>query len=156
MTEPSPPVIPLVYADNTYANTYHSTRGNVLWASQNEQQKYGALLYASEYLDSHFVWFSTILDEAQHLNWPRNTYYDSQGREVSGIPDAIKRATCELALEHINSGLNDTYREGIKSESFGDASTTYTTSSRSFSKIKIALKEYGNSGGLQSNTLWRS
>jgi len=147
-----------LYADVTYADTYHSTRGNSDWASLTASQKYGALVYASEYLDNNFDWYSTILDTSQIRDWPRRDYYSSQGRLITGIPTAIKNATCELALAHTKDSLIYNANEGLKSQSFGDASETYsgTSGAKAFSAIKISLSEYGTSGKTKVNIIWRA
>ena len=132
------------YVTVTQSDTYFSERGNDDWAGSDDV-KQGALMYASMLVDTMYRWNGTILEEDQAMAWPRTDFYDNEGRLVTGIPQKIKNAVCELALEHILNGLNDPSREGIKSESFGNSSTTYVSSSKSFSFVKKMLVGMGSS-----------
>jgi hypothetical protein len=98
------------------------------------------------------------LDTGQIRDWPRQDYYSSQRRLITGIPTAIKNATCELALAHTKDSLIYNSNEGLRSQSFGDASETYsgTSGAKAFSAIKISLSEYGTSGKTKVNILWRA
>jgi hypothetical protein len=142
------------------ADAYFTGRGSPsAWTSLTTAQKEGALIYATEWLDSNYSWYSTICTTTQALGFPRNSGFDSEGRTIMGcgvIPTKIKNATCEMALQHINENLYSTEREGLKSQSFGDASETYSSSSRSFSGIKLSLAEYGSTGKTKVNILWRA
>jgi len=148
------------YVSRDDADAYWANRGSpVAWTSLTSDEKDAALRYATEWLDSNYSWYSTICTTTQALGFPRNSWFDSEGRTIMGcgvIPTKIKNATCEMALQHINENLYSTEREGLKSQSFGDASETYSSSSRSFSGIKLSLAEYGSTGKTKVNILWRA
>jgi hypothetical protein len=89
------------YVDLAYASDYQTVRGNTLWAGSDEA-KQSALIRATDYIEQVYgqAWIgnTTIIG----LSWPRyNTIYDSDV-----IPDPVKKATCELALEALSGSLS--------------------------------------------------
>lgn len=136
------------------------------WDAATEEEKEQALRYATLWLDNNFSWYSTISKTenalgitSQALGWPRMAYYTNDNRYVGdeSVPDKVKQATAMLAAEHLSKPL-DTQEDGIKSESIGGASVTYTSSSgkRTFSFLKLMLKDYGTAGKAKSATIWRA
>jgi len=91
------------------ANTYHSARSNAAWASASEANRNAAILYATDYINTSFQWRGTgIVEDDQALNLPTEGGYDDQGREITGLPVQVPKATAELALVHLTAKLNAT------------------------------------------------
>lgn len=139
------------------ADSYFSDHGSPSeWTSATTAEKEAALRYATTYLDDNYEWYSSLLTRTQALDWPRNPYLDSQSRYISGVPQKIKDATCEMALEHLKDSLNYDDTENIESEKYGDASIKYRGTRKSYSHIKKMLSEFGNTGSASSNVLYRA
>lgn len=96
------------YVDVLEADTYHSTVGNVDWASYTTEEKEQSLMMATRAVDQLYglYYLSVIKNQTQTLLFPRHTFYDRYGRLVSAgvIPTALKDAVSEIALMHINGG----------------------------------------------------
>ena len=90
------------------ADTYHSDRGNAAWAAASEANRNAAIYYATDYINSSFQWRGIIVEDDQALNLPTKGGYDNQGREITGLPVQVSRATAELALVHLEEKLNET------------------------------------------------
>ena len=88
--------------------TYHSDRNNASAAALSSTVIDAAILYATEYLDSKYQWRGTPVDDDQSLGFPTEGGYDDQGREITGLPVQVPKATAELALLHVTSPLNST------------------------------------------------
>lgn len=143
------------------AETYWTDYGSPAeWDAATDAEKSAALMYATRWLDDNFQWYSLIYTTTQALGWPRWSFFDSENREIASgtVPQRIKDATCELALAHLKDNLNSADNEGIKSESIGDASVTYSASSnqKSYSYVKLSLKEYGMTSKSKENRLYRN
>ena len=148
------------YVSIADADTYFDDRGKPSdWENAGLGTCQAALIYATAWLDQNFTWYSTIYSTDQALGWPRVQYYDAEGRQVGGsgvIPQKVKDAVCEMALQWIKDDFTSTDNEGIESESIGDASITYRKSTKSYSFIKIMLKEYGTPNKSNNPTLYRA
>lgn len=145
------------YISAADCDAYFSEHGDPSeWTSATTAEKEAALRYATSYLDDNYEWYSSLLTRTQALDWPRNPYLDSQGRYIEGVPQKIKDATCEMALEHLKSSLNFDDTDGIQSEKYGDASVTYRGTRKAYSPIKKMLTEFGNTGSASSNILYRA
>ena len=83
------------------------------------------LVLATLYLDTYFDPASYVLNKEQELLWPRQTFTDSQGREVEGVPFEIKRATALVAAEALNRDLF-VVEPAVTSEAFGDSRKTFS------------------------------
>lgn len=117
------------YVDVSYADTYHLDRFNSKWSAASQPQKQGALIRASEYLDTRFG--RRLLGErknaSQGLFFPRT--------DDTTVPTAIKRAVCEYALQDVLGLLRPTvaHENGVplkqKSVQIGPMTTrkTYAT-----------------------------
>lgn len=90
------------YLSETDADTYHANMGNAAWATYATAAKEAALRQATSYLDRVYALrFPGIKGSStQALEWPRSSAYDRYGYELAStaIPEAIKKATAELAL----------------------------------------------------------
>lgn len=144
------------YASYAEWTTYWTDRNNSTALSYTQAAVQGALITATAWLDSTFIWYSMIINQSQSTGWPRVSYWDHEGRVIEGVPQKIKDITMEMALEHLTNPLNQN-EDNVASERYGDASATYRGSSaKTYSKIKVALRDYGTYGGIRSNTLYRA
>ena len=90
------------YVDVAYADAYHDLRGNALWAG-SDAVKQAALVRATDYLEQGYVGrFIGIQLTVPGLSWPRYV----MPHNIDGIPENLKKATCELALEAFSKPLN--------------------------------------------------
>lgn len=93
--------------------------------------KTAAIINATFYLDSKFVFIGTRANQAQALAWPRNgarDFYDSVSYSSSTIPLILKRACMELAIKSLTGEvLMDDLAHGgqVKQETVGPISVTY-------------------------------
>ena len=87
---------------------------------------------ATAYADSFYKWGGIIATDAQALSIPRVNWYDKDGRRLDMIvPSFIKNGICELAAIRQSDNFETTTSEGVKSESYGPVSVTYTSDSGS-------------------------
>lgn len=97
------------YIELTYADTYHSVRGNADWAAASEAARTAALIRATEGIDAKYAeqWLGVKAKSGQSLAWPRAKVIDttqpivtSEGESIAvdSIPKALKQATAEVAL----------------------------------------------------------
>lgn len=142
------------YLSRSEASSYFSNRDNPsIWTNASDGDKDAAILYATKYLDSMFKWKSNIIDKSQALDWPRESFEDEQEREYGGkvVPQPIKDATAELALKHLEEGLNSTKQEGreIRRERAGSSEIEYFagSGSRDFGYIKMLVQHLGSPAG---------
>ena len=90
------------------ADTYFTNHGSPSeWADATDAAQEAALRYAVQWIDSSFSWKGEIVDDDQVLDWPRAGVYDDERRLVAStsIPQRVKDAQCEAALEHLKSSL---------------------------------------------------
>jgi len=131
----------------TDADAYWANHNSPLeWEEAITSELESSLRYATQYLEQNFTWLSTIYETTQALGWPRSSYSDSEGRSVGGaavIPQKVKDATCEMALQYLKEDFSSPDNENVLSESIGSASITYRSSSKTYSFMKIMLREYG-------------
>ncbi|AIT09084.1 hypothetical protein LO80_03250 [Candidatus Francisella endociliophora] len=93
------------YVDIAYADDYFLSILEDDWINATDQDKEIALIQAFNYLDNAYVFYgSAITIESK---FPRNDLV-VDGLTIEGIPTAIKKAQCELALAYIKQGSLDT------------------------------------------------
>lgn len=89
------------YAATATADNYFADRGgNDAWSAASTTQKEGALVRATDYLDSVCAFLGSRAVAGQALQWPRVGVTDwttGQAISSSSVPVAVVRATCELA-----------------------------------------------------------
>ncbi|MCE6993058.1 DnaT-like ssDNA-binding protein [Dyadobacter sp. CY323] len=90
------------YCDVAYADAYHTLRGNTLWTG-TEPQKQAALIKATDYIEQVYSQRFIGIYSGVGLAWPRSNL-SQYASDV--IPDNLKKATCELALEALAGDLN--------------------------------------------------
>jgi hypothetical protein len=94
-----------VYISRADATEYHRLRGNDLWAEASENDQCVALIRATQYLDTRWIWFDIRFDADQALMFPRNELYDRDGNDVGqSVPIEIQDACCEYALAVLGDG----------------------------------------------------
>lgn len=76
------------------------------WIDLTASEKARYLVNATRLLDGMATWIGDRYSRDQRLAWPRvNAYFDGFYLDVTIVPDAVKEATCEMALWMLsNSG----------------------------------------------------
>lgn len=91
------------YADVEFADLYFLGHlyYSELWDEYSNFQKERALQWASSFLDQVYDWNGEKTVEASALRWPRCGVLTLDGTEIAdnSVPLALKKATCELAVE---------------------------------------------------------
>ena len=102
----------IVAGANSYATipgsiSYFIDRNNATWAAADALDQQAALLEATSFLDSSYIWRGVIVQEAQALDWPRGGAVDNEGRNLDNdaIPIQLVQATYELALLALTGDL---------------------------------------------------
>jgi hypothetical protein len=95
------------YVSLEAVETYFAAHGAPTDWTGTDAVKEGALRVARQWIDSAYTWKGGIVDETQALDWPRQGVYDDEGRAIAedSIPQALKDAQCEAAVEHLRSSL---------------------------------------------------
>lgn len=97
------------------ADTYFSYhRFASLWTEAETPDKEKALVMATRRLDTE-NYFGQKVTTTQALKWPRYDVFDEDGIAVptTAIPQRIKDATCDLALEYLRSDPTSQVAEGL-------------------------------------------
>jgi len=147
------------YTSVVFCDTYFTNRGSPSdWVNAATPMKEAALRYATQYLDQTFNWVSSLKSKTQPLGWPRTSFYTLEGRYIAGdqVPLKVQEATAEMALQWLKSDFTGTDTEGVKSESIGSASITYSRPTKSYSFIKLSLKDYGTPNKTSNVTVYRA
>lgn len=116
------------YASITEARTYYQAR-NLAATHLDDQQLDGLLLRASEMIDAACLFAGVKAQSHQIRAWPRHDIRDEAGREVRGVPQAVRDLTIALALM-IGDDEKEAYRmvglaQGISQERIGDIQLRY-------------------------------
>jgi len=119
------------YAAVADADTYLADRGVSSWAGGVASDKQAALVKASDFIDSMFMFNGDRNGATQAMSWPRTGASDVvEGYDIATnvVPTAIKRAVMELAYK-VSTGtvlLKDLSRGGLyKSQTVGPLSVVY-------------------------------
>lgn len=98
---------------------------------------------ATEYIDNNYTFSGRIVDEDQALSFPRyGLYKNGIAIDSDVIPQDLKDAVCYIA-DKVKNGNIEQVDEGVKSESFGPVSKTYSeTGQRKFPILNKYLKSY--------------
>ena len=151
------------YTDVAFADVYFDDRNNLDWTASATAEKEAGLIQATQYLDGNYDWIGEHPgSNTQVLGWPRNNARDSEGRDVTGIPDAVKNACCELALLALEGPLVPAEDRGgeIKSAKAGPVAVEYMDSApgagRTFDFVEGILRFVTKGTGGQSDTLLRA
>jgi len=109
------------------------------------------LVNASLYVDMYIDPASFMLTEDQGLLWPRVKFTDNQGREVEGIPKALKRTVAVIAAEFLEEDLFDV-EPAVMSEDYGDSSVEFAAPQTKPGKVVTQLNYLKVLGYGSSNT----
>jgi hypothetical protein len=93
------------YTDVNYADAYWDAENNTLWANKSDDEKEVALIQASKELDRQYSrkWIGQKETRDQTLCWPRVNAVDPDGYIWDLlVPQAVKNAVCELALQVVS------------------------------------------------------
>lgn len=92
------------YIDVVFFNTYHTDRNVSQVADGNfdvDPDIQGALIKATDYLDSRYQYVGEKRNQSQTTEWPRYDAEDYNDDLIFGIPQQIKEACAELALAEL-------------------------------------------------------
>lgn len=135
------------YVSVTDADAYFAARNNTSWAARSTPDKEKGILYATSFLDSQFYWYGHISKSEQALGWPRILVYDTEGRSLpsSIVPQRVKDATCELALEGLDKPLSPSLARGgaVKRQKVSSLEIEYferASSDRTFPIVRQILR----------------
>jgi len=95
------------YIDIEYADNYFAAQIDSLWDVLEDTEKEAAIIAASSYIDGHYHFIGKVKSQAQLLAWPRIAAIDSDGRLHDGIPERLKHACAELAIESAINTLDN-------------------------------------------------
>lgn len=92
------------FCDVATADLYHLNRlFNQEWSGASTKDKESSIISATSLLND-LDWSGNLdLYSEQALRFPRENLYDKDGRELTGIPTFLVKATSELALELLRS-----------------------------------------------------
>ena len=116
------------------ANQYvDNTSGDSTWtAPATDAAKEKALRMATQYVDAEYApsWKGVASEDNQALDWPRAgvTLRDGYGIDSDEIPQALKDAVCELAVDYLVNGtlMDDVSSPGsVKRKQAGPVSIEY-------------------------------
>jgi hypothetical protein len=126
------------YTSVTYADLYHSNRGNTAWAALQTAAKEAALRKATDYMLQKYreQWQGYRVSELQSLDWPRQYVYIDRGNQIVSylisetvVPAEVQNACCELALKSVSGELFADQTQTVVSKSVGPISVTYDKNS---------------------------
>lgn len=107
------------YVTLAEADAYWAARDNSTWSSASDAAKEKALREATQFIDGKYTFIGYMYDLSQSLAWPRAGAYVTSGNfegrniDATTIPDQVKNACCELALEALSSRLDPTTTDVI-------------------------------------------
>lgn len=118
------------YAAIATVDAYATARALTAWTGA-DAVKEAAIKEATVYLDTSYAWKGAIESETQALAWPREGVVDREGREVTGLPQRVIDACCELAVMKITAALVTSRSEAeVQSMTAGSVSITYARGNR--------------------------
>lgn len=118
------------YAAIATVDAYATARALTAWTGTNTVKE-AAIREATIYLDTSYSWKGVIEEETQALGWPREGVLDREGREVTGLPQRVVDACCELAVMKLSAALVTSRTEAeVQSLTAGSVSVTYAHGNR--------------------------
>lgn len=114
------------------------------------------LRLAAEFIDGAYRFKGLRSKSTQALEFPRTGLVDWSGISITGVPTRLKNATIELAFKALSEAslFVDDEKRGVKSETVGPLSVTYTDSGaaagKDFTVAKSLLAQYLYEGPLTS------
>ena len=118
------------YAAIATVDAYATARALTAWTGA-DSVKEAAIREATVYLDTTYSWNGAIKLVTQALAWPRAGVTDREGREVTGLPQRVIDACCELAAMKITAALVTSRTEAeIASVQAGSVAVSYVAGNR--------------------------
>lgn len=111
------------YISVAFADTYHADRGRTDWTNASTAQKQAAIVRASDFIDSHYMFVGYIAVAAQAMDWPRKGVYDIYANAIGDdeIPPQVEKACAEYARIALTVDLfkvpDGSVKGGIKRQS---------------------------------------
>jgi hypothetical protein len=121
--------VSLADANSIMEARYHTSS---VWSGLTDPQKTQLLVSATLLIDS-LAWAGSKVAQTQALRWPRAGAYDCDSFAIAEdvIPQALKIAVCEMAIQYMNSDkFADSGTEGFKSIGLGSISLSIEPSDR--------------------------
>ncbi len=121
---------------------YYENRG-IDYTATAEATIQAKLNVATEYIDNNYNFIGNISNDEQALSFPR-IGLSKNGNAIDSdvIPQDVKDAVCYIA-DKVKNGNIEQVDTGVKSESFGPVSKTYSeTGQRKFPILNKYLKPY--------------
>ena len=121
---------------------YYENRG-IDYSATAEADIQVKLNVATEYIDNNYNFIGKIANDDQALSFPR-VGLSKNGYAIDSdvIPQDLKDAVCYIA-DKVKNGNIEQVDDGVKSESFGPVSKTYSeTGQRKFPILNKYLKPY--------------
>jgi len=113
------------YEDLAGAAAYFEGRTVAAWTAATDDQKKRALIVGTTLLEGRYRhrWPGDALDvnTPQALSWPRSRAWDEEDRALTGVPAAVRAATCELAAEQLRAPQTAAIERPLSSVSLGGA-----------------------------------
>ena len=121
---------------------YYENRG-IDYTATAEATIQAKLNIATEYIDNNYNFIGNISNDDQALSFPRVGLSKNGNAIDSNVkPQDVKDAVCYIA-DKVKNGNIEQVDEGVKSESFGPVSKTYSeTGQRKFPILNKYLKPY--------------
>jgi len=114
------------YVDENYANNYYMGERLAMFSELSDKES--VIVSATQLVDISYDWKGTRQSIEQGLNWPRDDV-ELEGHEITGIPNALKKAVCEAVFIIMNSDgelfSNDNQREAVKESVAGAVAVEY-------------------------------
>lgn len=97
------------YITVDYFKAYHDDRAGPDSYSNYDDEAIGrAIVKATDYVDNRFKYVGDRAHgtDVQETQWPRDIAFDSDGRQQTGIPTAVKRAVAEYTMRALTKALD--------------------------------------------------
>jgi hypothetical protein len=120
------------YISVVEADTYHSVRGNTLWATMSVNEREQALRRATDYMGQVYrlQWQGRRINSTQALDFPRyDVVVDGYYIPSNVLPLEIKNANAELAFKAAGGELYADQSQGVISEQVGPIKVEYNPNS---------------------------
>lgn len=100
-----------------FAATYGDPSSTFLSSSSARKQE--LLKAATGILDMYLSFNGSLLSASQALKFPRTSFYDTEGRALSGVPNIIKIATVLQAEYQNDNTIASSTEQGVNSVKVG-------------------------------------
>ena len=114
------------YVSVADADTYFTDAGgNATWTAATTDEKQGALVQATRYIDAQTFFSGSTTSGTQALEWPRYNVVDRNGWAVDddSVPQKVKDLCCEFAVRALDGSLIEDKTKSVIEESVEGAVT---------------------------------